>query len=115
MFDRFADVDDECALDSDCQFDGALCQNARCELTATYKAEYEKLIIRKSERDIHNNYLLGVDCTSDNDCNDIEGAICSPLTKKCTCKRGYFYDSSSCIAGELNLNIKKQINVVDLK
>lgn len=46
-------------------------------------------------------YDLDVDCSSDADCSDVGNSACSPLTKKCVCKRGYFYDSTACIGGEI--------------
>lgn len=89
-----AAVDDECALDSDCKFEGTTCQNARCK-AGTVEIEYETI----KNDNTRSAYDLNVDCESDSDCSDVSNAVCSPLSKKCICKRGYFYDSTGCIAG----------------
>lgn len=88
---------DECALDSDCKIDGATCQNARCKI-ATVKTKFERM--KNNERNSRSTYVLDVNCDSDEDCGDVNNSVCSPLTKKCICKRGYFYDSTGCIGGK---------------
>lgn len=93
----FSAENDECALDSDCKIEGASCQNARCTTTKIKaKLTSTKLEYRRSF------YVLDKPCESNADCSDISNSVCSPLTKKCVCKRGFFYDSADagCIGGD---------------
>lgn len=68
------------------------------------KIKNEKTNTYKNNK--RNSYVLERDCESDLDCSDISNSVCSPLTNKCICKRGYFFDSGECIAGKISIFFK---------
>ncbi|KAK9723207.1 EB module [Popillia japonica] len=98
------EINGNCALDMDCMMDDAFCDIYQCTAITTRGARIEsKSNVSETRTDIA-TYVVGASCATSADCSDVLNSVCSPLTKECVCRRGYFLSGSSCI-GELGTDV----------
>ncbi|GJQ66812.1 hypothetical protein Trydic_g18580 [Trypoxylus dichotomus] len=95
-----------CALDMDCKVSNTICDRYQCT-TITQSSDSSMFNhIPQLQRDTNEivMYAIGTSCTTSADCDDVPNSMCSPLTKECVCKRGYYLSSSTCV-GEVGINV----------
>nr|XP_022915468.1 latent-transforming growth factor beta-binding protein 1-like [Onthophagus taurus] len=99
-----------CAMDSDCQgLEGAKCTNNGCAQTTEPDIPSKKEIFERQD-DHHQKNTIADDCNTNEDCvGGDPNSYCSPIIKKCVCKKGYFLSSGTCY-GELGMNIECTAN-----